>query len=61
MPSVRELFDLAKQCYAESNRAGNSKACEALREKGDWYMQRADELRRVEIFQGVFPNDTKIG
>ncbi|HET7806247.1 MAG TPA: hypothetical protein VFL53_18565 [Pseudolabrys sp.] len=30
---------------------------EALRSKGDDYMKRADELRWVEIIQGVFPGE----
>lgn len=60
MRSVRELFNLARRCYAESNRVLNSDVKEALRSKGDDYMQKADELRRVEIIQGVFPGDKKL-
>jgi len=61
MPSVKELFDLARQCYAESNRRLNPYARESLRDKGDQYLQKGDELRRIEIIRGVFPNDKKIG
>jgi hypothetical protein len=61
MPNVRKLFDLARQCYAEANRTLNPDAKETLRETGDQYMQKADELRRTEIIQGVFPGDEKIG
>lgn len=57
MPSVSELFCLARQCYAESNRMLNLDDKEALRSKGDDYMKRADELRWVEIIQGVFPGE----
>ena len=60
MPSIRELFDLARQYYVKSNYALNPDVREALRSKGDDYMQKADELRRVEIIQGVFPGDKKI-
>lgn len=49
MPSVRELFDLARQCYAESNRALNPDVREAPRNKGDSHMEKADELRRSEF------------
>ena len=61
MPNVRELFDLARQYYAKPNHTLHSDVREALRSKGDDYMQKADELRRVEIIQGVFPSDNKIG
>jgi hypothetical protein len=57
MQSVRELFDLARQYYVKSNYAVNPDIKEALRSKGDDYMQKADELRRVEIVQGVFRSD----
>jgi hypothetical protein len=57
MPSVRELFDLARQYYVKSNDALDSDVKEALRSKGDDYMQKADEIRRVEIIRGVFPGD----
>lgn len=60
MRSVSELFDLARRCYAESNRVPNSDMKEALRNKGDDYMQKADELRRIEIIQGVFPHGKRI-
>lgn len=60
MRSVRELFNLAKRCYAEPNRALNPDVKEALRNKGDDYVLKADELRRVEIIQGVFPTDKKL-
>jgi hypothetical protein len=60
MPSVRELFDLARQYYVKSNDALNPDVREALRSKGDDYMQKADELRRVEIIRGVFPGDRKL-
>lgn len=61
MPSVRELFDLARQCYAESNRALNPDVREAPRNKGDSHMEKADELRRSETFQGAPPRDKEIG
>jgi hypothetical protein len=60
MRSIRDLFDLARQCYAESNRVLNSDVKESLRKEGDEYMHRADELRRTEIIQGVFPSDRKL-
>ncbi|HET9717934.1 MAG TPA: hypothetical protein VFP60_17285 [Pseudolabrys sp.] len=60
MLKVRELFELAKTCYAESNRVSNPDVSEKLREKGDQYMRKADELRRIEITQGVFPSDKRV-
>lgn len=60
MRTVRELFNLARRCYAESNRVLNADVREALRNKGDDYMQKADELRRIEIIQGVFPSDKRL-
>jgi uncharacterized protein (DUF2235 family) len=60
MPSVRELFDLARQYYVKSNYTLNPEVREALRSKGDEFMQKADELRRIEIFQGGFPGTGKI-
>ena len=57
MPSVRELFDLARRYYAKSNEALTPDVREALRSKGDDCMQKADELRRVEIVRGVFPSN----
>jgi hypothetical protein len=41
----------------KSNDALDSDVNEALRSKGDDYMQKADEIRRVEIIRGVFPGD----
>ena len=46
MPSIRELFDLARQYHVKSKYALNPDVREALRSKGDDYMQKADELRR---------------
>jgi hypothetical protein len=60
MSSVGELFGLARQYYVKSNDALNPDVKEALRSKGDDCMQKADELRRVEIIRGVFPSDNKI-
>ena len=61
MPRIHELFELAKQCYAQANGTLNPKAKEALQDMGDQYMQKADALRRSEIVQAVFPNDKKLG
>jgi hypothetical protein len=44
----------------KSNDTPNPDVREALRSKGDDYMQKADELRRVEIVRGVFPGDRKL-
>ncbi len=60
MPSIQELFELAKQCYAQANGTLNPKAKETLRDMGDQYMQKADELRRIEIIQAVFPHGNKM-
>lgn len=60
MPSVGELFDLARQYYVKSNDALNPDVREALRSKGDDYMQKADALRRIEIIRGVFPGESKL-
>lgn len=60
MPSVSELFNLARQCYAESNYSLSPDVREALRERGDDYMREADELRRGEIIQAVFPDKKQI-
>lgn len=57
MSSVGELFSLARQCYADSNHTLNLDVKEALRNKGDDYMKKADELRWVEIVHGVSPSE----
>ena len=57
MPRIHELFELAKQCYAQANGTLNPKAKKTLQEMGDDYMQKADELRRSETIQAVFPNE----
>jgi hypothetical protein len=61
VPRIHELFELAKQCYAQANGTLNPRAKETLQDKGDQYMQKADTLRRSEIIQAVFPNDKKAG
>ncbi len=61
MPRIHELFELARQCYAQANGTLNPKAKETLQDMGDQYMQKADELRRTQIIQAVFPNDKKLG
>jgi len=61
VPRIKELFELARQCYTQANGTLNPKAKETLRNKGDQYMQKADEHRRTEIIQAAFPNYNKMG
>jgi hypothetical protein len=61
VPRIQELFELAKQCYAQANGTLNPKAKKTLQDRGDQYMQKADALRRSEIIQAVFPNEKKPG
>lgn len=59
MPHIKELFELARQCYVQANATLNPDTKEALLEMGAKYAQKASELSRVEITQAVFPNDKK--
>jgi hypothetical protein len=59
MPRIKELLTLAKQCYAQANVTLNPEAKKTLQDIGNQYVQKADELRRIEITRGVFPNDKK--
>lgn len=60
MSNVREMFDFARQCYTESNRTLNPDDRERLRNKGDKYIQKGDELRRIEIIRGAFSSDETV-
>ncbi len=55
MPRVRELIDLAKNCYAQANGSASPDAKRTLRELGDEYLKQADDLRHYQIVQAVFP------
>jgi hypothetical protein len=55
MPRVRELIELAKNCYAQANGTVNPDAKRTLRELGDQYLKEADDLRHYQIVQAVFP------
>jgi hypothetical protein len=59
MPRIKELFELAKQCYGQANETLNPEAKRALQDIGAKYAQQADELRRIEVTRAVFPNDKK--
>ena len=59
MPRIKKLFTLAKQCYAQANDTLNLEAKKTLQDIGNRYAQEADELRRIQITQAVFPNDKK--
>jgi hypothetical protein len=55
MPRVRELIELAKNCYAQANRTLNPQAKATFRDLGDKYLKEADDLRHYQIVQAVFP------
>jgi hypothetical protein len=55
MPRIRELIELAKNCYAQANGAANPGAEQTLRDLGDRYLKQADDLRHYQIVQAVFP------
>jgi hypothetical protein len=55
MPRVRELIELAKNCYAQANGTLNPQAKATLRDLGDKYLKEADDLRHYQIVQAVFP------
>ena len=59
MPRIKELLTLAKQCYAQANDTLHPEAKKTLQDIGNRYAQKADELRRTQITQAVFPNDKK--
>ena len=59
MPRIKELLTLAKQCYAQANDTLHPEAKKTLQDIGNRYAQKADELRRIQITQAVFPNDKK--
>jgi hypothetical protein len=59
MPRIKELLTLAKLCYAQANDTLNPAAKKTLQDMGHQYVQKADELRRIEITRAVFPNDKK--
>jgi hypothetical protein len=59
MPRIRELLELARQSYALATGTVNPDAKKTLQEIGREYEQKADELRRTEITQAVFPDDKK--
>ena len=61
MPRIRELLELARKSYALATDTLNPDAKRALQDIGRQYEQKADELRRIEITQAVFPDDKKIG
>ncbi len=59
MPRIKELVELARQCYAQANGTANPEAKKTLQDIGNQYVQKADELRRTEIIRAVFPNEKK--
>ncbi len=61
MPSIRELFELAKQCYEQSNSTLDPKAKKIFEDMSEQYLKRADQLSRIETIQAVFPNVKKLG
>ncbi len=61
MPRIKELLGLARQCYAQANGTLNPEAKKTLQEIGNQHLQKADDLRRIEITPAVFPNDKKVG
>ncbi len=59
MPRIRELLELAKQCFVQADGAPSPEAKDKFQKMGEHYVQEADELRRREITRAVFPNDKK--
>ena len=60
MPKIKELLELARQSYVLANGTLNPDTRKTLQDIGAKYAQRADELRRNEITQTIFPNDNKV-
>jgi hypothetical protein len=56
MPKIKELFELARQSYALANGTLNPETKKSLQDIGAKYAQQAEELRRNEVTQAVFPN-----
>src|ERR1035438_3013543 len=57
MPRIRELFELARLCYAQaSDTLNDPKAKNAFQDMGDQYIRKADELSRIELIQAVYLN-----
>jgi hypothetical protein len=57
MPRIKELLELARQSYALANGTLNPETKKTLQDIGHQYVQKADELRRIEITRAAYPND----
>jgi hypothetical protein len=61
MSRSKELLELARQSHVLANGTLSPEAKKTLQDIGDQYVQKADELGRIEITRAVFPNDRKAG
>ena len=53
---IKELLDLAKQCFRHADICRNTEAAATLRELGERYLNEAEELeRRQSVIPAVFP------
>jgi hypothetical protein len=59
MSRTKELFELARQCYVQANNMLNPKAKMTLQDIGHQYLQKAEELRRIETTRTA--NHKKVG
>ena len=59
MPRIKELFELARQCYVQANQTLNPEAKKALQDIGAKYAQQADELRRIAVTRDEDTKDKK--
>jgi hypothetical protein len=55
VPRIAELYELARLFYLQTNATSDPEAKKTLQDKGDQYLNEADELRRQQIIQAVFP------
>ena len=60
MPHIRELLDLARQCYAQANGTTNPEAKQGLQDMGAEYAQKAMTFRSEGTTPAVFPSDSRL-
>lgn len=55
MPKVKELLDLARQCFRHAEICQNPQAAETLRELGKQYVAEAEKIEPNRVTRAVFP------
>ena len=59
MPRIRELFELARLCYAQANNTSDPKAKKAFQEIGAQYIKETEDFGQIKIVQAAFPTDQR--